>query len=71
MRISIIVLSPGFTCLLAQDASAAIKVKHFPRCPDGVVDKNTCECRAFVSSRFQVCREGQYCLRDAFHGMCW
>jgi hypothetical protein len=52
--------------MVAQESAAAI---HFPPCPDGVVEKK-CECRAFVSTRFHICRAGQYCLRNAFHGMC-
>jgi hypothetical protein len=69
MRMSIIVLF-CFTVLVAQEAAAAIQLKHFAACPDGVVDKK-CECRAFVSTRFHICHPGQQCLRNAFHGMCW
>ena len=68
VRMSVIVLSCVIAGMVAQKASAAIKL---PPCPEGVVDKKTCECRAFVSSRYHVCRAGQYCLRNAFHGMCW
>jgi hypothetical protein len=67
MKMCVIVLSCFFTGMVAQEAAAAI---HFAPCPDGVVDKK-CECRAFVATRFHICRAGQYCLRNAFHGMCW
>jgi hypothetical protein len=70
MRISIIVLSCFLAAMVAQEASAAIEILHFPSCPEGVVDKR-CECRAFVSTRFHICHPGQHCLRNAFHGMCW
>jgi len=70
MRTFVIVLSFFFAGMLAQEASAAIKFKRFPPCPDGVVDNKTCECHAFVSNRYHVCHAGQHCLRNAFHGMC-
>jgi hypothetical protein len=60
-----------FAAMAAQESSAAVKIMHFPPCPDGVVDKKKCECRAFVSTRFNICHAGQYCLRNAFHGMCF
>ena len=66
MRMFLIVISCFFAGMVAQEASAA----RFPPCPEGVVEK-VCECRAFVSSRYHICRKGQYCLRNAFHGMCW
>ena len=71
MKISIVVFSCLLTAMVAQDASAALKIMHFPPCPEGVVDKKTCECRVFMSTRFHICHPGQYCLRNAFHGMCW
>ena len=71
MRTSLIVLSFFFGGMVAQEASAAFKIKHFPPCAEGVVDNKTCECRAFVSTRFHICHLGQHCLRNAFHGMCW
>lgn len=62
----------AFACFLAgmvvQEAPAA--VIHFPRCPNGAAIER-CECRAYVSTRFHICRVGQYCHRNAFHGMCW
>jgi hypothetical protein len=68
-------MSLALSCLLlaiaAQESSAAVKFMHFPPCPDGIVDKKKCECRAFVSTRFNICEPGQHCLRSAFHGMCW
>ena len=70
MRISIIALSCLFVTTVAEESSAAFKVMHFPSCTAGVVDKK-CECRAYVSTRFNICHTGQHCLRNAFHGMCW
>jgi hypothetical protein len=69
MRICLIGLSCLFAAMGAQESSAAARM-HFPRCPDGVVDKGRCECRAFVSTRFNICHAGQHCLRNAFHGIC-
>jgi hypothetical protein len=63
----------ALACLLAVTTSleaAAFEIGHFAPCPDGVVDKTACECRAFVSTRFHICHSGQHCLRNAFHGMC-
>jgi hypothetical protein len=71
MRMSAIVLSCFFTVLLVGEASAALRIKHFPPCPEDAVVEKRCECRAFVSTRFHVCHPGQHCLRNAFHGMCW
>jgi hypothetical protein len=68
---SIIVLSCILAAIAAREASASFQIRHFPSCPDGVVDKRTCECRAFVATRFHICHPGQHCLRNAFHGMCW
>jgi len=64
-----VVLACVFTCLLAQDASAAIKFKRFTSCPDGLVSKKTCECHAGPrSNRFEYCHAGQYC--HTFTGEC-
>jgi hypothetical protein len=71
MRLVVVLLSCLLTAAPMQQARAAFNVRHFPPCPEGVVDKKTCECRAFVSTRFHICHPGQYCLRNAFHGMCW
>ena len=68
---SVFVLSCFVVGMVSQEASAALKIKHFPPCPEGVVDKMTYECRAFVATRFHICHPGQQCLRNAFHGMCW
>ena len=72
MKIYVMVLACFLAGTVAQEAAAATRLPtvHFPRCPDGVIDKK-CECRAFVSTRFHICRVGQHCLRNAFHGMCW
>jgi hypothetical protein len=68
MKKSIIVLSCVFTCLLAQDALAAIKFKRFPHCPDGLVSAKTCECHAANSRHWHFCHAGQYC--HTFDGTC-
>ena len=68
---SIIVLSCFLAAIAAREASASFQIRHFPPCPEGVVDKKTCECRAFVATRFNIRHPGQHCLRNAFHGMCW
>ena len=71
MRMFVIVLSCFVTGMAAQEASAAIRLKqHFPPCPEGVVEKKICECRAYVSNRYNICLARQHCLRNAFHGMC-
>jgi hypothetical protein len=70
MRMSVIVLLCFLVGMEAQETSAAIRLKHFPPCPEGVVEKKICECRAYVSNRYDVCLAGQHCLRNAFHGMC-
>ena len=41
MRTSLIVLCCFLGGMVAQEASAAFKVKHFPPCPEGIVDKKT------------------------------
>ena len=71
MKMSVVALSCLFLAMAVYQSSAAARVLHFPPCPDGVVDKKRCECRAFVSTRFNICERGQHCLRNAFHGMCW
>jgi hypothetical protein len=71
MRMSVIILTCFLVGMAAQEASAAIRLRqHFPPCPDAVVEKKICECRAYVSSRYNICVSGQHCLRNAFHGMC-
>jgi hypothetical protein len=69
MRMSAVI---GFFCVLVgmDTASAAVRLKHLPPCPEAVVEKKACQCRAFVSNRYNVCVAGQHCLRNAFHGMC-
>jgi hypothetical protein len=69
MRMSIIVLSCFFAGIAAQEASAAIKFKRFPSCPEGLVNK-TCECHPIVSGRHHICHAGQYCIRHTFNGTC-
>lgn len=70
MRMSIVVFSFLLAAMAAQEASAAFKIKHFPPCPNGVVGKKTCECRAIVSGHHPICRPGQHCIRHAFSGTC-
>jgi len=70
MKIPLIVLFCFVVGTFTHEASAAVRLKHFPPCPEGVAEKKACECRAFVSSRYEICVAGQYCLRNAFHGMC-
>ena len=69
MRKSVIVLCCFFAGMAAQHASAAIKFKRFPLCPNGVVDK-TRECHSIVSGRQHVRHAGQYCIRHTFNGTC-
>jgi hypothetical protein len=71
MRMSAVVLACFLAVLLVGEAFAALRIKHFPPCPEAAVVDKTCECRAFVSTRLHVCHPGQHCLRNAFHGMCW
>ncbi len=61
MKKSIVVLAWVFTCLLAQDAFAAIKFQRFQHCPDGLVSVKTCECHASNSRHWHFCHAGQYC----------
>jgi hypothetical protein len=51
--------------LLASPAQAAA----FKPCPNGVVGK-TCECRAVISGRRDICHPGQHCIRHTFSGAC-
>lgn len=55
-------------CLLAEDASAAVKYKRFVHCADGLVAERTCECHKEGSRHFHYCHAGQYC--HAFDGSC-
>jgi hypothetical protein len=68
MRKAILVAACVFTCLLVQEASAAIKYKRFPHCPEGLVSAKTCECHAAMSGRYQFCHAGHYC--HTFEGAC-
>jgi hypothetical protein len=65
MKKSLIVLSCVFTCVLAQDALAAIKFKRFAHCPEGLVSAKTCECHATNSRHWHA---GEYC--HTFDGTC-
>jgi hypothetical protein len=68
MKKSLIVLSCVLTCVLAQDAFAAIKFKRFAHCPDGLVSVKTCECHAANSRHWHFCHAGEYC--HTFDGTC-
>jgi hypothetical protein len=49
-------------------ASAAIKFKRFPHCPEGLVSKRTCECHRGASGRYRFCHAGNSC--DTETGTC-
>lgn len=68
MKNILVVFTCIFTCLMAQDALAAIKFKRFPHCPEGLVSKKTCECHAGESGRFHFCHAGDHC--DTVKGKC-
>jgi hypothetical protein len=55
-------------CLLAGEASAAVKFKRFSHCNEGLVTEKTCECRKEGSRHFHYCHAGQYC--HIFDGSC-
>jgi hypothetical protein len=63
-----IVLVLAFSCLLAQDALAAVKFKRFARCGEGLVTVKTCECHATHSRIWHFCHAGEYC--HTFDGSC-
>ncbi len=69
LDLSAIVVFCVVAAFAQQAAAVTLPRVHFPRCPERVVDKK-CECRAYVSTRFHICRVGQTCHRNAFHGMC-
>ena len=54
--------------LVTGPASAAIKFKRFPHCPDGLVSKRTCECHRGESGRYRFCHAGNSC--DTQTGTC-
>ncbi len=58
----------GWFFLLTEPASAAIKFKRFPHCPEGIVTVKTCECHAGTSGRYHFCHAGNSC--DADRGEC-
>jgi len=64
MKKILIVVICALTCLMAQDAFAAIKFKRFPHCSVGLVTEKTCECHAGASGRFHYCHAGHYCHFD-------
>lgn len=68
MKKATVVLACFLVCSFAQGASAAIKYKRFPHCPQGPVTMKTCECHAGTSGRYHFCHAGQYC--HAFDGTC-
>jgi hypothetical protein len=68
MKKVIVILACAAACLLAEDASAAIKFKRFGACGDGLVTAQTCECHKTGSRLFHYCHAGQYC--HTFDGTC-
>lgn len=58
----------GLCALATEPASAAIKFKRFPHCPEGLVTKRTCECHAGTSGRYRFCHAGNSC--DTQTGTC-
>jgi hypothetical protein len=59
----------ALSCVVAGPAEAAIKFKRFPPCPDGLVSKQTCECKvAGTSRRHHFCHAGNIC--DTETGYC-
>jgi hypothetical protein len=64
----VIAFALAFSCLLAQDASAAVKFKRFVRCGEGPVTVKTCECHAANSRIWHFCHAGEYC--HTFDGTC-
>ena len=64
MKKATVVLSLILTCALTHEAFAAIKYKHFPRCPEGVVSMKTCECHAGTSGRYHFCHADHFCHSD-------
>jgi hypothetical protein len=68
MRQFLVVVACAISCLIAQQADAAIKFKRFPHCPAGLVTKKTCECHAGESGRYHFCHTGYQC--DTVTGKC-
>ena len=68
MRTTIAILSFLFVSLLAQDASAAVKYKRYPHCPEGPVTMATCECHIGTTGHFHYCHAGQFC--HSLNGAC-
>jgi hypothetical protein len=68
MKTAIAMFACAAACLLATDASAAVKFKRFARCGDGLVTAKTCECHKAGSNRFEYCHAGHYC--HTFDGTC-
>jgi hypothetical protein len=64
MTKAIFVIACISMCAAAQDASAAIKFKRFPHCPEGLVSMKTCECHAGTSGKYHFCHAGHYCHAD-------
>jgi hypothetical protein len=58
----------GLCLLIAEPASAAIKFKRFPHCPEGPVTMKTCECHRGTSGRYHFCHAGYSC--DTERGKC-
>lgn len=64
MKRAVLVLACVASCVLAQEASAAVKYKRFPHCAPGLVSAKTCECHAGTSGKYNFCHAGHYCHVD-------
>jgi hypothetical protein len=51
-------------CVATQQASAAVKYKRFPHCPEGLVSMKACECHAGTPGKYEFCHAGHYCHFD-------
>jgi hypothetical protein len=61
-----------FLLAVAMIAPMWVQPVHAARlrsCPNGVV-ADTCECRAVISGRREICRLMQHCIRHNFAGTC-
>jgi hypothetical protein len=68
MKTAIVALAVLASCLVAQEASAAIKFMRFAHCADGLVTVKTCECHGTTTRHFAYCHTGQYC--HTYDGTC-
>ena len=64
MRKAIFIVLCVCMCVATQQASAAVKYKRFPHCPEGLVSMKTCECHVGTSGKYEFCHAGHYCHFD-------